>query len=119
MRNQATMNVSARIAARSRNGRPNEVNWAATPMSVDPVKPPAWRASTSHASTAPEKNVKPSPMSIEERANAQKGPSIGRMKKYNIVAKNRVTVPSRYEVRRPHMSATTSVGTSKTIWPAV
>ena len=40
----------------------------------------ARNASTSHASTAPEKNVNPSPMSMETSAQAQNGASSCHMK---------------------------------------
>ena len=40
------------------------------------MKPVAVSASTSHASTAPEKNVNPSPIRIETTAHAQNGASI-------------------------------------------
>ena len=40
-----------------------------------PVNPVAASASTSHASTAPEKKVKPRPSSIETTAHAQNGAS--------------------------------------------
>ena len=44
--------------------------------SIAPVKPVAASASTSHASTAPEKNVKPRPISSETIAHCQNGASI-------------------------------------------
>ena len=40
------------------------------------MNPVAASASTSHASTAPEKNVKPRPISIDTIAHAQNGASI-------------------------------------------
>ena len=43
--------------------------------SKSPWKPVAVSASTSHASTAPEKNVNPSPRSTETSAHAQNGAS--------------------------------------------
>ena len=49
--------------------RPNTV-------SSCPVKPVAASASTSHASTAPEKNVNPRPSHIETTAHCQNGASI-------------------------------------------
>ena len=44
--------------------------------SRSPVKPVAVSASTSHASTAPEKKVNPRPSSIDASAHAQNGASI-------------------------------------------
>ena len=44
--------------------------------SSSPVKPVAVSASTSQASTAPEKKVKPRPSSIETTAHCQNGASI-------------------------------------------
>ena len=44
--------------------------------SRSPVKPVAVSASTSHASTAPEKNVNPSPIRIDTTAHCQNGASI-------------------------------------------
>ncbi len=53
--------------------RPNTVSsW--------PSYPEKCSASTSHASTAPEKNVKPSPISIETTAHAQNGADVCHMK---------------------------------------
>ena len=43
---------------------------------MEPVNAVAVSASTSHASTAPEKNVKPRPIRIETSAHAQNGASI-------------------------------------------
>ncbi len=43
--------------------------------SNSPVYPAAVRASTSQASTAPEKNVNPRPMKIDTAAHCQKGAS--------------------------------------------
>ena len=53
------------------------------------------RASTSQASTAPEKNVNPRPSRIETTAHAQNGPSICQSKTYSRVVAANVTVPSR------------------------
>lgn len=89
----ATTNISRRIATRRRNGTPSDVTWAMTPPSTEPPsiaapdticprpstvsrcpwKPVAVRASTSQASTAPEKKVKPRPISTETTAQAQNG----------------------------------------------
>jgi hypothetical protein len=44
-----------------------------------PVKPLAPRASTSHASVAPEKNVKPSPSRMEAMAKPHNGACICHM----------------------------------------
>ena len=53
--------------------RPNTVSsWPSYPVKVS--------ASTSQASTAPEKNVKPSPISTETTAHAQKGADVCHMK---------------------------------------
>jgi len=60
-----------------------------------PVKPVAASASISHASTAPEKNVKPSPSSIDATAHAQNGASISHSPTYSNVETANVTVPSR------------------------
>ena len=87
--------------------------------STEPVKPVAVRASTSQASTAPEKNVKPRPISTEATAHAQNGASICHRTTYSSVERASVRVPSRYDVRRPAVSATTPVGTSKRTIPAV
>ncbi len=96
MSRKATTNITASTAARSRNGTPRSVTWAITPpatepvsiatpeticprpktVSSSPVKPVAASASTSQASTAPEKKVNPSPSSIEASAHSQKGASI-------------------------------------------
>src|SRR5207248_11046035 len=76
-------------------------------------------ASTSHAATAPEKNVKPRPISTETTAHCQNGAWIRQSKTYSSVDAASVTVPSRYETRRPAVSATTPVGTSKITMPAV
>ena len=92
----ATMNITARIAARRTNGAPRLTCCARNPPATDPVsmapppticprpktassspvKPVAWSASTSQASTAPEKNVNPSPSASDESAHAQNGASI-------------------------------------------
>jgi len=93
MRRSATTNIAARMRPRRTKGTPRLVCWAinpprteppsiATPVttcprpntaSSSPVKPVALSASTSHASTAPEKNVKPRPMSTETTAHCQNG----------------------------------------------
>ena len=54
---------------------------------------------------APEKNVKPSPSSIELTAHAQKGPLTCHIKRYNRVDRRRVAEPSRYETRLPSLWA--------------
>ena len=76
-------------------------------------------ASTSHASTAPEKNVKPSPIRIETTAQCQNGASTCHSSTYSNVEAESVTVPSRYETRLPAVSATIPVGTSNSTIPAV
>jgi hypothetical protein len=83
-----------------------------------PVKPVADSASTSHASVAPEKNVKPRPSRIEATAQPISGAWICHMTRYRRVDRSNVAVPSRNENRRPRVSATTPVGTSKMTWPA-
>ena len=95
MTRKATTNITTRIMPRSTNGTPRlhcaamnppatEPTSIATPVTIcpraktassSPVKPLAARASTSHASTAPEKNVNPSPIRIETIAHCQKGAS--------------------------------------------
>src|SRR5947207_11383624 len=127
MRRNATTNMTARMRPRSTKGTPRLVCWAikpprteppsiATPVttwprpntaSSSPVNPVALSASTSHASTAPEKNVKPRPMSTETTAHCQNGAWIRHSNTYSSVEAARVTVPSRYERRRPAVSATT------------
>ena len=91
----ATANITTSTAPRSTNGTPKLVCWAMKPpatepvsiavpetiwprpntVSSSPVKPVASSASTSHASTAPEKNVKPRPSSIEAIAHSQNAAS--------------------------------------------
>ncbi len=88
--------MSPRITARPTNGTPSEVASArkppatepvsiATPITTwprantasrSPVKPVALSASTSHASVAPEKNVKPRPSRTETTTHSQKPASI-------------------------------------------
>ena len=63
--------------------------------SRSPVKPVAASASTSHASTAPEKKVKPSPSSIDATAHSQNGASICHRSTYRPVDAVSVSVPSR------------------------
>ena len=82
-----------------------------------PSNPVAFSASTSQASTAPEKNVKPRPSSTETTAHAQNGASICHSRTYSSVVAASVTVPSRYDTRRPIVSATIPVGTSKMTMP--
>ncbi len=92
---KATTNITTRTRPRSTNGTPRLVCWAMKPpateptsiaapltiwprpntVSSSPVKPVAVSASTSHASTAPEKKVKPRPSSIEATAHCQNGAS--------------------------------------------
>jgi hypothetical protein len=75
--------------------------------------------STSHASTAPEKNVNPRPIRIETTAQAAKGAPTCQSSTYSSVETASVTVPSRYDARRPTVSATIPVGTSNRTIPAV
>ena len=77
------------------------------------------RASTSQASVAPEKKVKPSPNSTETTAHQPNGALSCQSRTYRPVATARVTVPHRKEVRRPRESATTPVGISNSTMPAV
>ena len=79
----------------------------------------AVSASTSHASTAPEKNVKPRPIRIETTAHCQNGASTCHRSTYSNVEADSVTVPSRYDSRLPAVSATIPVGTSNSTIPAV
>ena len=53
------------------------------------------RASTSQASTAPEKKVKPSPMRAEATAHPQNGAMVRHMNRYRSVDANSVTAPRR------------------------
>ena len=90
------MNIRIRITARTTNGNPRLTAWARKPPAIEPVSIPtpvttmprartgssspvycvALSASTSHASTAPEKNVNPRPRPSETTAHAQNGASI-------------------------------------------
>src|SRR6202022_196733 len=135
----ATPNIATRIRPRSTKGTPRLVCWAinpptteplsiATPVttwprpntaSSSPVKPVALSASTSHASTAPEKNVNPRPIRTETTAHCQNGAWIRHNSTYSSVEAASVTVPTKYETRRPAVSATTPVGTSNSTMPAV
>ena len=92
---KATPNITTRMAARITNGTPRLVCWAMNPpatepasiaappticprpktRSMGPVNPVAVSASTSHASTAPEKNVNPRPSRIDTTAHCQNGAS--------------------------------------------
>ena len=139
MNANATANITASTTARRTNGTPRLVTCAMYPPATEPVsmaapvttcpfpktvsrfpsKPVACSASTSHASTAPEKNVNPSPINIETTAHAQKGPLIRQSNTYSRVLPARLTVPKRYEARRPTVSATIPVGISNTTIPAV
>ena len=98
---------------------PDAICPRANTASRSPSKPVALSASTSQASTAPEKNVKPSPIRTETTAHAQNGASSFQSRTYSSVAPESVSVPRRYEARRPTVSATIPVGTSKSIIPAV
>ena len=60
-----------------------------------PLKPVNLRASTSQASVAPEKKVKPRPSRAEVTAQAQNGASICQASQYRAVETARVTDPSR------------------------
>ena len=111
----ATPNITTRITPRRTNGTARLVSSAMNPPATDPpsiavpdticprantdstvpVNPVAVSASTNHASTAPEKNVKPRPSSIDAAAHAQNGPSISQSPTYKSVEPASVTVPSR------------------------
>ena len=139
MNSSATTTVTSRSPTRTRNGTPRFVAWAITPPSTEPpsiaapvtawprpktvvrspAKPVAVRASTSHASTAPEKKVKPSPIAIDDSAHAQNGAPTHQSRTYTAVVAASVSAPSTYESRRPRRSATTPVGISNSIIPAV
>src|SRR6266550_5826324 len=113
----ATTNMATRIKPRSTKGTPRFVCCAinhptteppsiATPVttwprpntvSSSPVKPVALSASTSQASTAPEKTVNPRPISTETTAHCQNGAWIRHKSTYSSVEAANVTVPSRYE----------------------
>jgi hypothetical protein len=60
-----------------------------------PLKPLNLRASTSQASVAPEKKVKPRPSRTEVTAQAQNGASICQASQYRAVETARATDPSR------------------------
>jgi hypothetical protein len=88
--------VSPSRALRTTNGTPRLEAWAMMPPSTEPLSmatpstacplantgssgpsyPLKRSASTSHASTAPEKNVKPRPITTDTAAHAQNGASI-------------------------------------------
>ena len=111
----ATTNITARTAPRRMNGNPRLTSCASTPpasepvsiaappticprpntVSSSPVNPVAWSASTSQASTAPEKNVNPRPSASDASAHAQNGAVISHSSTYSSVATVSVTVPSR------------------------
>jgi hypothetical protein len=96
MSRNATPNITPRMTPRSTNGAPRLTCSARKPPATEPVSiatplttwprpktdssapsnPVAPSASTSHASTAPEKNVKPRPMSSETAAHAPNGAAI-------------------------------------------
>ena len=91
----ATTNITSSTIPRRTNGTPSPACCAMNPPATEPVsiaapdaiwprantasrspsKPVALSASTSQASTAPEKNVNPSPIRIETTAHAQNGAS--------------------------------------------
>src|SRR5690606_30427593 len=92
--------------------RPNTAsNW--------PVDPASVRASNSHASTAPERKANPRPSSTETSAHQTIGASHNHSNQKSAVDSDSVTVPSRYDARRPTVSATTPVGISNTTMPIV
>ena len=63
--------------------------------------------------------MKPRPSSTDTSAHAQNGDCQTHSIQYRIVVTASVTVPSRYEARRPTVSATTPVGISKMSIPAL
>ena len=134
---KATTSVTPSIVARRMNGTPRLVACAMNPPATDPpsIAAPltvcAWpktasrlpskcvarSASTSHASVAPEKNVNPRPRSADAAAHAQNGACQPHISMYRSVDTRSVAAPSRNENRRPRVSATTPVGTSKITCP--
>ncbi len=94
MKVPATTVMTTSRPTRTRKGAPSDVACARRPPPTAPssiaTPPTTWArantassgsswpvaasASTSHASTAPEKNVKPSPMSTDTTAHCQNGP---------------------------------------------
>ena len=110
----ATTNITARTAARRTNGAPRLTSCASTPPPSEPVsiatppticprpktsssapsKPVASSASTSHASTAPEKNVKPSP-SAERRERPRPERRLDLPQPARTAASRRSASPSR------------------------
>jgi hypothetical protein len=96
MSRNATTNIRARINPRAMKGAPRLIASATNPPATEPIsipapvtiwprpntdsrspsKPVALSASTSHASTAPEKKVNPSPSRSEATAQAQNAASI-------------------------------------------
>src|SRR4051812_36789645 len=93
MSQKATTNKASSTTTRNRNGTPRLVACAITPPATDPASiatpdticprpstasiPPSYpekrKASTSQASTAPEKNVNPSPSRTDTTAQNQNG----------------------------------------------
>ena len=63
--------------------------------------------------------MNPSPSSTDTIAHAQNGDSHTQSIQYSAVDPASVTVPIRYDARRPTVSATTPVGISKISIPAV
>ena len=63
--------------------------------------------------------MNPSPSASEASAHGQNGASTCHSSTYSSVATVSVTVPSRYDARRPTVSATIPVGTSNSTIPAV
>src|SRR6266508_926218 len=135
----ATTKVTSSRIARTAYGTPRLVTCASTPPATvlpsmampvavwplakadsrGPAYPDAVSPSTSHASVAPLKNVKPRPSSADAAAHAANGAVVCHSTRYSSVDPNRVAAPSRYDARRPTVSATTPVGTSNSTIPAV
>jgi hypothetical protein len=63
--------------------------------------------------------VNPSPRNIEAAAQPHMGARSFHIRTYSSVATSSVPAPSRYDARRPQVSATAPVGTSNSTCPAV
>src|SRR4030095_9461710 len=94
---------------------PTEPISIATPVAICPLEntaskvplyPVDFKASTSQASVAPEKNVKPRPRRADTTAHAQNGAEICHNHRYISVVAINVNEPSRNDARLPHVSAT-------------
>ena len=81
------------------------------------MKPVAVRASTSHASVAPEKNEAEAQQDRRQRPADERRLGLPHVQVQEL-ERSSVAAPRRNEKRRPRVSATTPVGTSKSTWPA-